>query len=269
MRAVLTRLGVTQMTMKPVLRQYAFEEEAVRHGRQWVLKVRYAASQPALGLGLTGTSFKAVFGGNQSCLESLVLKRRVMGPGWLALRQPRRVAPEGQVSWCKLEVEVSSHKDVAAAGAEAASRDAPPLTVAALSLKTMLGAGAGAAASGGAGSEVAAVSVVYLSSVRTDGPMAQDEWNSAKHLRHFSAVRRLEGTSFPAGARARGAARRGACPGGVGTAPLRLTPLGRAGGLAQGSGERGGCIAPCVPRSIRCCSQPHCAHPSPAAPPRV
>ena len=197
---MLTRLGVTQMTMKPVLRQYAFEEEAVRHGRQWVLKVKYSATQPALGLGLTGRAFKAAFGGNQSCLESLVLKRRVMGPGWLALRQPRRVAPEGQVSWCKLEVEVASHKDIAAGGPEA-SRDAPPLTVAALSLKTMLGAGAGAAASGGAGSEVAAVSVVYLSSVRTDGPMAQGEWNSAKHLRHFSAVRRLEGTAFPPGAR--------------------------------------------------------------------
>ena len=97
-------------------------------------QVKYSATQPALPVGLSGETFSAVFGANQvrvcvrqeGCLpasgaallteracktaprrpphthtqspaEALVLKRRVMGPGWLALKQPRRVAPEAQV----------------------------------------------------------------------------------------------------------------------------------------------------------------------------
>ena len=187
--------GVTQMTMKPVLRQYAFEDPAIPHGKQWVLKVRwcggggaavgpwvggwggqrasdpgciggpvtspaapmpepecakhsymsamfasphhttpnaflpplaprppapaaqvkYAASQAqALPVGLSGATFAALLGGNQSMLEALTLKRRVMGPSWLSIKHPRRVPPEAQVSWCKLEVEVDSHKSVTA-----------------------------------------------------------------------------------------------------------------------------------------------------------
>lgn len=39
MRELLAKHHVTQMTMKPVKRQYAFESTAVPHGSQWVLKV--------------------------------------------------------------------------------------------------------------------------------------------------------------------------------------------------------------------------------------
>lgn len=39
MRELLAKHHVTQMTMKPVKRQYAFENTAVPHGTQWVLKV--------------------------------------------------------------------------------------------------------------------------------------------------------------------------------------------------------------------------------------
>lgn len=38
-----------------------------------------------------GTHFVAVFGAQQSALEALLLKRRVMGPSWLTLAQPVRV----------------------------------------------------------------------------------------------------------------------------------------------------------------------------------
>ena len=57
-------------------------------------------------MGLTGASFSAVFGANQSMLEALMLKRHIMGPGWLTVTRPRRVAPESQVGggwglgWC-------------------------------------------------------------------------------------------------------------------------------------------------------------------------
>ncbi|KAI3432425.1 hypothetical protein D9Q98_003979 [Chlorella vulgaris] len=196
-RHELLKHDVTQMTMKPVKRQYAFENTAVPHGTHWVLKVKYPASQDSkaarsqgLPLGLSGKHFSAMFGTNQSMLEALTLKSHLMGPGWLTVRRPRRVAAEKQLTWCKLEVEVDSHKAVA--GCPADNREAPPLTVAAVHVQTVM-------TPGSAANEVVAASVVYLQNVRTDGPMTQEEWNNPAHLRHFSAVRALSSQPFPAG----------------------------------------------------------------------
>lgn len=44
MRELLAKHHVTQMTMKPVKRQYAFENPAVQHGQQWVLKASAGCS---------------------------------------------------------------------------------------------------------------------------------------------------------------------------------------------------------------------------------
>ena len=41
-----------------------------------------------------------LFGTNQSMLEALLLKRKVMGPSWLALQKPVRVATQSQVQLC-------------------------------------------------------------------------------------------------------------------------------------------------------------------------
>ena len=191
-RTLLAQHGITQMTMKPVQRNYAFENPAVRHGVQWVLKVRYPATQPALPLGLSGDFFSAAFGTNQSCLESLILKRKVMGPGWLKLARPKRIPSESGQSWCTLEVEVDSHKAVTPSSGELANKEAPPLTVAALSLKTMLN-------SQTATNEVVGVSVVYLGRVKSDAPMEPEEWNTPRHLKCFSAVRKMDGAPFPVG----------------------------------------------------------------------
>lgn len=79
------------------------------------VQIKYPAAQPALPPGLAGATFSAIFGANQSPLEVLMLKRRIMGPSWLSIRQPQRVALAAQVSWCALEVEVPGHKHVSAA----------------------------------------------------------------------------------------------------------------------------------------------------------
>lgn len=188
-RGILTKHGITQMTMKPVLRQYAFENQKVMHGKQWVLKVRYPAALPVLPLGLSGDTFSAVFGTNQSCLEALILKRRIMGPSWIAINRPRRIDPGAQVSYCRVEVEVQGHKSVAnASSLDHGSRPAPPLTVAAVHLKTVINPNTAA-------NEVVAASVVYLPRVETDGPASF----RGNDLRHFSAVRKLDGVPFPIG----------------------------------------------------------------------
>ena len=63
-REVLAAQGVTKMSMRPVRRAYAFENRHVPHGEQWVLKVKYPGTAPALAAGLTGML---------TCLTSLSL----------------------------------------------------------------------------------------------------------------------------------------------------------------------------------------------------
>jgi hypothetical protein len=53
-REVLRQHGVDNFVLKPVRRSYAFELAEIPRGEQWVLKVRYPASKPALPLGLSG-----------------------------------------------------------------------------------------------------------------------------------------------------------------------------------------------------------------------
>ncbi len=45
-----------------------------------------------------GQHFAAILGSNQSVLEMLLLKRKVKGPGWLALKHPARIGPELQAN---------------------------------------------------------------------------------------------------------------------------------------------------------------------------
>ena len=54
MRAVLQHYGITQFKIRPVRRNYAFEQAGVAHAMQWVLKVTYPAGMPQLPLGLSG-----------------------------------------------------------------------------------------------------------------------------------------------------------------------------------------------------------------------
>ena len=59
-RAVLQHYGITQFKIRPVRRNYAFEQPGVSHAMQWVLKVSYPASMPQLPLGLSGQEFKSL-----------------------------------------------------------------------------------------------------------------------------------------------------------------------------------------------------------------
>ena len=60
-----------------------------------------ASWKAVLGLlGCAGQHFVAVFGSNQSALETVLLKRRVMMPCWLSLKHPSRIDTPSQVSTC-------------------------------------------------------------------------------------------------------------------------------------------------------------------------
>ena len=185
-REVLGNHGVSKMIMKPVKRTYAFEEKAVPHGHQWVLKVRFPQPSHSLPLQIDGDTFIKMFGTTQSSLEALMLKRRIMGPSWIGISKPRRIDKNNQVSYCSIEVEIEGHKSIVSS--PSGSRPAPPISVASLSLKTLINPSNGA-------NEVVAASVVYMQRVDTDGPAPI----AKKEIRHFSAIRKLEGVGYPHG----------------------------------------------------------------------
>lgn len=57
-----------------------------------------------------GSTFVALFGAQQSVMESVMLKRRIMGPGWLHLHQPRRIDASLQVCFLVISGStISSH----------------------------------------------------------------------------------------------------------------------------------------------------------------
>ena len=194
LREALLSRGVSKFTMKPVRRAYAFERADVPRGRQYVLKVKYSATEAAMPSDMRGTHYCALFGTQTSCAELLLLKRKIMGPSWLALSGCAAVPAHAQRSWCRLEVQVSGAKGVTtpALADSASPRDAPPLVVASLSLKTVLNHRANV-------NEVAAASVVLCRAASIEGPMPKAAWNTTTQLRHFSIVRRLDGVSFPPG----------------------------------------------------------------------
>ncbi|GLI66368.1 hypothetical protein VaNZ11_010151 [Volvox africanus] len=218
-RGLLTRAGVSSLRMMPVKRNYAFESKEVPHGEQWVIKVRYPAHMPTLpspggGGAPSGRTFLAIFGTHQSCLEALQLKRRMKGPGWLGICHPQRVDYANQATWCKVEVVVDSAKKVLSGekglSADAASRKPPPLVVASISLKTQINPTSHQ-------HEIIAASVVYLSGVSPDAPLAAKDWSSPARLRNFSIARRLDGQAWPHGTEAAASAE-------------NATPRGRANG---------------------------------------
>jgi DNA polymerase alpha subunit A len=102
----------TTITMKPVEREYSFEDERVPRRKQWLLKVICDAAPGAVPVAMSGAHFVAVFGTQQTPLEALMLKRRVMGPSWLRVREATAVEPQARVSWCKVWVFKGIHPRV-------------------------------------------------------------------------------------------------------------------------------------------------------------
>eukprot|EP00897_Mesotaenium_endlicherianum_P001393 jgi/Mesen1/1281/ME000013S00772 len=192
-RSLLNRKKISPPhAIDPVKRRYSFERSDVPHGEQYYLKVQYPFQQAPLQSDSRGEHFSALLGTQTSVLELLLIKRKLMGPCWLSISSPLRVAGSSQISHCKLEVCVGSSKDICVATSGKEARDPPPLVVAALNLKTVINHRQNM-------NEVAVASVVYCQGVKVDRPMAMAEWNRQDMLGHFSAVRRLEGGIFPAG----------------------------------------------------------------------
>uniref|UniRef100_A0A8C9TW54 DNA polymerase n=1 Tax=Scleropages formosus TaxID=113540 RepID=A0A8C9TW54_SCLFO len=124
------KFRIFKFKSKKVQKSYAFEIPDVPSQSEY-LEVRYSAEMPQLPSDLKGATFSHVFGTNTSCLEHLLLSRKIRGPCWLDIRTPQ---PSSQsMSWCKVEAvaQRSALIDVV--------RDLPPppLVVMAISMKTV------------------------------------------------------------------------------------------------------------------------------------
>ena len=108
---------------KLVKRKYAFEHGDIPRKETEYLKVVYTARHgfPSPKQCVGGKNIERIFGAGSSCLELFLLKRKLMGPCWITVKNPRTISES--VSWCSVEVGVENPKYVV----KIPSHEAPPI----------------------------------------------------------------------------------------------------------------------------------------------
>ncbi|KAI8922812.1 DNA polymerase family B-domain-containing protein [Entophlyctis helioformis] len=174
---------ITEYLSNKVTRKYAFELSDVPDESEY-LKVVYPFSQPELPAKLSGKTFSRAFGTNTRILELFILKRRLMGPCWINIKNAQVTA--ANISWCKFDVTVTDPKDVKtfSDGDPNAPKQAPPLVVMSLSLRTYMNKESRA-------NEIVAVSALVFNNVSIEN--ASTDPNASR----FTAVRQLNDIPIP------------------------------------------------------------------------
>ncbi|WVZ14207.1 hypothetical protein V8G54_011773 [Vigna mungo] len=187
----LVNLDVSNFSMAPVKRKYAFDRFEVPTGENYVVKINYSFKGPVLPADLKGESFCALLGTSCSALELFLIKRKIKGPSWLQVSKFATSSSSPRVSWCKFEVTVDSPKNIKTAPSKITS-NIPPVVVAAINLKTTINEKQNI-------NEIVSASVVCCNMVKIDAPMMASEWTKPGRLTHFTVVRQLDGGIFPMG----------------------------------------------------------------------
>ncbi|KAG0237721.1 DNA-directed DNA polymerase alpha catalytic subunit pol1 [Actinomortierella wolfii] len=175
---------ISEWESKPVERKYAFEMPGIPEVADY-LKVAYSYSMPQLPMDLAGETFSHVFGVNTSALEQFIIKRNLMGPCWLELKN---VAPPsaGKSSWCKLEVTIENPKDVVPIPENPSLPPPPPLCVMTLNMRTIINPKDKA-------NEIVSVCTTVYHEVRLDDTVE----NNRKNVSKQTIVRKLPDRPFP------------------------------------------------------------------------
>jgi DNA polymerase alpha subunit A len=123
---------------RPVEKNYAFDVDGVPHGKSTYLEVRYPYSEPALQSNTQGRTFLHLFGAQRSGLETFIMNRNLMGPGFLYIKniQPH----SNSKTWCAFEGWVKSANDVEIAQfADNEKRpQAPSMNIMSLKVQTVM-----------------------------------------------------------------------------------------------------------------------------------
>ncbi|KAH9479795.1 DNA polymerase alpha catalytic subunit [Psilocybe cubensis] len=123
---------------KFVKRKYAFGEQDIPRGEAQWMKVIYGFNEPVVPMNAESQNIARILGTNTSAFELLVLKRKIMGPCWITIKNPQ-IENTG-VSWCKLEVTVADPKDFNPFSETDANapKEQPPLNVMSLCVRTVV-----------------------------------------------------------------------------------------------------------------------------------
>ncbi|XP_062101961.1 DNA polymerase alpha catalytic subunit [Humulus lupulus] len=185
-------LNVSNFSMAPVKRKYAFERSDIPVGENYVLKINYPFKDPPLPSDLKGETFCALLGTHNSALELFLVKRKIKGPSWLSIAKFSACPAPQRVSWCKFEVIVDSPKDIGVSTSSKITGEIPPVVVAAINLKTIINEKQNV-------NEIVSASVICCNRAKIDSPMLASEWKKPGMLSHFTVVRKLDGGIFPMG----------------------------------------------------------------------
>ncbi|XP_008241474.1 PREDICTED: DNA polymerase alpha catalytic subunit [Prunus mume] len=185
-------LNVSNFSMAPVKRKYAFERSDIPAGENYVLKINYPFKDPPLPADLKGETFCALLGTHCSALELFLVKRKIKGPSWLSVSKFSICPAPKRVSWCKFEVIVDSAKDIGVSNCPKKTAESPPVVVSAISLKTIINQKHNV-------NEIVSASVICCHKAKIDTPVLTSEWTRPGMLSHFTVIRKLNGGIFPMG----------------------------------------------------------------------
>ncbi|KAG0346298.1 DNA polymerase alpha catalytic subunit [Podila humilis] len=169
---------------KPVERNYAFELPDVPSTGDY-LKVVYPYSAPSLPIDLKGETFSHVFGANTSALEHFIIKRNLMGPCWLEIKETHMNATK--ISWCKSEFTINNPKHIVAM-AENSAPPAPPLCIMSLSMRTIID-------TADKSNEIVSAATSVYHEVRLDDAVETNRKIVSKEI----LIRKLKTSPFPPG----------------------------------------------------------------------
>lgn len=174
---------------KKVKRKYAFELENVPREESEYLKVVYSAKYgvPSTNVsnGLNLKSIQQIFGVTTTPLELFLMKRKLMGPCWIKVRNPKKVSDA--ISWCKVECAVENPKFISKY--EGADQTPPPLVSMCLSMKTVVNPSTHT-------HEIVALSGIVHTAIKAD----EDTAVNLSEMKRFTMVRALGttcGSNYP------------------------------------------------------------------------
>lgn len=164
---------------KQVKRNYAFDHGDIPREETEYLKVVYSAKHglPTPQQCEGGQFIERIFGCGSSPLEWFLLKRKILGPCWLKVRNPR-IIPDS-ISWCKHEIAIESPKFITPITDRKIAN--PPLTTMTITMKTVVNPVTHI-------HEIVALAALIHTNVSTDN---DTDGNNVKHMKRFVLVRQL------------------------------------------------------------------------------
>ena len=133
--SIIPRSAGQSFRCKAVKRRYAFEHGDIPRHETEYLKIVYSAKLdvPSPTQCKGGKSYERIFGAGSSALELFLLKRKLMGPCWITIREPK--LNPSVISWCRVEMAVENPKFITRCVQDDCG-PSPTLTSLTISIKT-------------------------------------------------------------------------------------------------------------------------------------